>query len=102
MLPVRSHHLELHLAAAGHGAPGALDHQGHVAISVGDLEPLENSVNCFSNRDHNLLSLGLDAGPLLPDVPDDLSWRGADLQLMEAAREEAGVAAERSAWRRGR
>ena len=40
--------------------------------------------------------LGLQAGPGLPHVADDLSWRSADLQLLQAAGETAGVAAERS------
>ena len=40
--------------------------------------------------------LGLQAGPGLPHVADDVSWRGADLQLLQATGETAGVAAERS------
>ena len=39
--------------------------------------------------------LGLHAGPSLPDISDDISWRGADLQLLQTAGETTRVAAER-------
>ena len=40
--------------------------------------------------------LGLHAGPSLPNISDDISWRGADLQLLQAAGETTRVATERS------
>ena len=40
--------------------------------------------------------LGLQAGPGLLDISDNISWRGADLQLLQTAGETTGVAAERS------
>ena len=39
VLAVRSHHLELHLTGAGHGAPGAQHYQRHVACRVSNLKP---------------------------------------------------------------
>ena len=40
--------------------------------------------------------LGFHAGPGLPHIADNVSWRGADLQLLQAAGETTGVTAERS------
>ena len=34
-------HLELHVPGAGVGAPRPLDHQRHVTVTVGDLEPAQ-------------------------------------------------------------
>ena len=39
VLPVRSHDLKLHVPGTGEGAPGALDDQGHVTVTVSDLKP---------------------------------------------------------------
>ena len=39
---VRSHHLELHVTPAGHGAPGTLDDQGYVSVAVCDLKSDES------------------------------------------------------------
>ena len=39
VLPVRRHHLELHVSGAGEGAPGPLDDQRHVTVRVSDLKP---------------------------------------------------------------
>ena len=43
-----------------------------------------------------LVLLGLQAGPGLLHISDDVSRRSADLQLLQAAGETTGVAAERS------
>ena len=40
-------------------------------------------------------SLGFDAGPELIDITNDSSWRRADLQRLETAREAAGGASQR-------
>ena len=40
VLPVRRHHLELHVTGAGEGTPGALDDQGHVTVSISDLKSI--------------------------------------------------------------
>ena len=48
VLPVRGHHLELHVPGAGEGAPGALDDQGNVTVSVCDLKSDMLCVDGFS------------------------------------------------------
>ena len=40
VLPVRRHHLKLHVPGAGESAPGALDDQGHVTVSISDLKSI--------------------------------------------------------------
>ena len=47
VLAVRSHHLELHLSAAGHGEPGALHYQRNVACRVSNLKPEGRAFSLF-------------------------------------------------------
>ena len=94
VLPIRSHDLKLHVPGTGEGAPGALDDQGHVTVTVSDLKP---DIACLDGIFTIVNSLlGLHARPQLVDISNDFSRGGADLQRLEAAGETARVAAERS------
>ena len=94
-LAVRSENLELHVAATGEGAPGPLYDESNIPISVRDVEPGNEFLSARPVMTGSVL-LGLHAGPSLPNISDDISWRGADLQLLQAAGETTRVATERS------